>query len=97
MNVLNIAVWLRVQLDEDERRAPLAAEIMKSRATTRPFGNRLLADIEAKRMLLLQFELRGNSVRATVQPSTGGVWDDLLRILALPYADRDGYREEWRP
>ena len=23
--------------------------------------------------------------------------DYVLRLLALPYADRDGYREEWRP
>ncbi|MGW9031671.1 DUF6221 family protein [Streptomyces sp. NPDC055722] len=30
-------------------------------------------------------------------PPTGGVWDDLLRMLALPYADRPGYRDEWRP
>lgn len=22
---------------------------------------------------------------------------DTLRLLALPYADRDGYREEWKP
>ena len=58
---------------------------------------RVLAEVDAKRRLLQQFELRGNSVRATVQPSTGGVWDDLLRMLALPYADRPGYREDWRP
>ncbi|MEU4592915.1 DUF6221 family protein [Micromonospora aurantiaca (nom. illeg.)] len=56
-----------------------------------------LAEVEAKRRLLLQFELRGNVVRGTVQPSTGGVWDDLLRMLALPYADRPGYRNEWQP
>ncbi|SCL43181.1 hypothetical protein GA0074692_6751 [Micromonospora pallida] len=58
---------------------------------------RVLAEVDAKRRLLTQFELRGNSVRGIVQPSTGGVWDDLLRMLALPYADRSGYRSEWRP
>lgn len=57
----------------------------------------LIADINAKRLLLTQFELRGNSVRGMVQPATGGVWDDLLRVLALPYANRPGYRPEWRP
>lgn len=57
----------------------------------------VLRDIEAKRRLLEQFELRGNSVRATVKPATGGVWDDLLRILALPYADHPDYRAEWKP
>lgn len=25
------------------------------------------------------------------------VWCDTLRLLALPYAGRDGYREAWRP
>ncbi len=58
---------------------------------------RVLRDVEAKRRLLVQFELRGNSVRSVVRPSTGGVWDDLLRILALPYADHEDYRPEWRP
>ncbi|MGH3381869.1 MAG: DUF6221 family protein [Actinoallomurus sp.] len=58
---------------------------------------RALREVEAKRRLLKQFRLRGNSVRATVQPATGGVWDDLLRMLALPYADHPDYREEWRP
>lgn len=24
-------------------------------------------------------------------------WCDTLKVLALPYADRPGYREEWRP
>lgn len=58
---------------------------------------RVLREVEAKRRLLYQFEHHGNSVRATVAPSTGGVWDDLLRMLALPYADHPDYREEWRP
>lgn len=58
---------------------------------------RVLAEVDAKRRLLTQFELRGNSVRRTVQPATGGVWDDLLRLLALPYAGHPGYRDEWRP
>jgi hypothetical protein len=58
---------------------------------------RVLAECEAKRLLLQQFALRGDSVRATVVPATGGVWDDLLRMLALPYADRPGYRNEWKP
>jgi hypothetical protein len=58
---------------------------------------RVLAEVEAKRRLLKQFRLRGDSVRAVVQPSTGGVWDDMLRLLALPYADHPDYREEWRP
>jgi hypothetical protein len=56
---------------------------------------RVLAEVQAKRRLLTQFELRSNSVRATVRPATGGVWDDLLRLLALPYAEHPDYRPEW--
>jgi hypothetical protein len=58
---------------------------------------RVLREVEAKRRLLEQFRLRGDSVRRTVQPATGGVWDDLLRMFALPYADHNDYREKWRP
>jgi hypothetical protein len=57
----------------------------------------VLADIDAKLRLLEQFELRGNSVRATVVPATGGVWDDLLRLLALPFAGHADYDRRWRP
>jgi hypothetical protein len=58
---------------------------------------RVLREIDTKRRLLYEFELRGNQVRRTELPPTGGVWDDLLRMLAQPYVDRPGYREEWSP
>lgn len=58
---------------------------------------RVLAEIDAKRQLLQQFELRRGAVLGIDGCETGGVWDDLLRMLALPYAGREGYREEWRP
>jgi hypothetical protein len=32
-----------------------------------------------------------------VPATAGGVWDDLLRLLALPFAGHEDYREEWRP
>lgn len=56
-----------------------------------------LAEVEAKRRLLDQFALRRQAVLGIDGCQTGGVWDDLLRLLALPYAERDGWREEWRP
>lgn len=47
---------------------------------------RVLAECEAKRRILeLHRDLVDLDDRAT------------LRYLALPYADREGYREEWRP
>lgn len=87
-----LVTWLRARLDDDERVA---------RAATYwgdlPLGHlasdleahlihwmppRVLAEVEAKRRILDAYE-----------DETGY----LLRLLALPYADRPGYREEWRP
>lgn len=62
-----------------------------------PTPARVLAEVAAKRRLLQQFELRAAAVRGIDGVQTGGVWDDMLRLLALPYADGPGYREEWRP
>lgn len=45
---------------------------------------RVLAEVEAKRLML---DLH--------RECTGACY--VVRVLALPYAGRDGYREEWRP
>ena len=74
---------------------PLKAGLVEH--VTRHDPARVVREVEAKRRLLYQFEHRGNSVRAVVTPPTGGVWDDLLRLLALSYADHPDYRQEWRP
>lgn len=48
---------------------------------------RVLAECDAKRRI---FE--------TLRDEGGDrLFDDIFRLLALPYADREGYREEWRP
>jgi hypothetical protein len=54
---------------------------------------RVLRDIDAKRGVItgLQHLLQDDNPFVTSQA------DDALRLLALPYADRPGYREEWRP
>ncbi|MFI2650192.1 DUF6221 family protein [Micromonospora fulviviridis] len=105
----DLATWLRQQLDDDEQTARAVTADPLSDCWFDCIGDghadhhlrwdpaRVLAEVDTKRRLLEQFRLRGDSVRTTVQPSTGGVWDDLLRMLALPYADRPGYRAEWRP
>jgi hypothetical protein len=86
----DLIAFVTARLDEREHFAKIARLAQKHR-------EQMLREVEAGRLLLRQFELRGNSVRATVKPPTGGVWDDLLRILALPYADHPGYRPEWTP
>jgi hypothetical protein len=52
---------------------------------------RVLREIDAKRRALGRI----NSHAAVM--GRDEVHDDLLRLLALPYADRPGYREEWKP
>ncbi|WP_406365238.1 DUF6221 family protein [Streptomyces sp. NBC_00645] len=59
---------------------------------------RVLREIDAKRRILAEHALNGwvcdtcdnGEVDQTFPCPT-------LRLLALPYADRPGYREEWRP
>lgn len=52
---------------------------------------RVLAEVDAKRRRLDEIEsmLRDDPTDETARY--------LAQIDALPYADRDGYREEWRP
>jgi hypothetical protein len=105
----DLVEFLRARLDEDEEVAQATRKneqfvcgtgrwfASHNNAITSMAPHRAVAEVEAKRRLLEQFRLRGDSVRAVVQPTVGGVWDDLLRLLALPYADHPDYREEWRP
>ncbi|MFE9125045.1 DUF6221 family protein [Streptomyces sp. NPDC007148] len=57
---------------------------------------RVLREIDTKRQLM-----EGHEPDECVPPCCTGCVDDHpcrhLRLLALPYADRPGYREDWRP
>ncbi|MFI7340871.1 DUF6221 family protein [Streptomyces sp. NPDC050085] len=57
---------------------------------------RVLREIGAKRQLV-----EGHEPDERVPPRCTGCFDGCpcrhLRLLAAPYADRPGYREEWRP
>lgn len=60
---------------------------------------RVLREIDAKRQLLARYEeLRAASKeRGLIGDVTEEYQDFLLRVIAMPYADRPGYREEWAP
>ncbi|MEU6597886.1 DUF6221 family protein [Streptomyces flaveolus] len=71
---------------------------------------RVLREIEAKRRLLDEHKPdrpkgRPNMERHCLTCTTAQAWDETasesncltLRLLALPYEDRPGYREDWRP
>ncbi|CBG71888.1 hypothetical protein SCAB_48371 [Streptomyces scabiei 87.22] len=52
---------------------------------------RVLCEIDAKRRIIAAYENYDREAPELDVP------ESVLRLLALPYADRPGYREEWRP
>lgn len=122
----DLVVWLRAQLDEDERRArhvPSAAPWTLSASATLELDEgdsvylvdrrvadhivwwspaRVVAEVEAKRRILDLHRLKdmvGEGMRCRLCGFSFHVDPSCLtvRLLALPYADRPGFREEWRP
>lgn len=65
---------------------------------------RVLREIDAKRRIIDEIVPRMNQMDDQLEAEFGTPRNpepyesgNLLRLLALPYADRDGYREEWAP
>jgi hypothetical protein len=101
------------QDEEDVRRGYLKAEALpdydgwdKSTTAGLPpiVAARVLREIDAKRGVLRQYEEVRQQVRHPVSAENRmrarveqGALEDVLRLLVLPYADRPGCREEWRP
>lgn len=60
---------------------------------------RVLAEVEAKRRIVDEHKHVGLDASAgptrTCWRCNSFDWCPTLRLLALPYADRSGYREEW--
>jgi hypothetical protein len=137
-----LVVWLRAQLDEDERAARAAGAVAwqwehgyggMCNDRTCPYGElatdrhvlmevhgfdvvqddrqvathiarhhpaRILVEVEAKRQLLrIHRRYAPEDDQACLGCAGGIMWVrcPVVRLLALPYADRPGYREEWRP
>ena len=114
MEVEDLARWLGVQLDEDERIARAAdadlsnltgyVEIEYPEVTAdethalRHRPARVLREIDAKRRILAEHPLNGWVCDTCDNGEVDQVFPcPTLRLLALPYADRPGYREEWAP
>jgi hypothetical protein len=91
---MDLITWLRAQLDEDERVARAFAARLDAHLFETGWGPaRVLAEVDAKRRIL-DLMMPG---RPVYPGAYGQAYRDVLRLLALPYADRDGYRDEWRP
>ncbi|MFE9955851.1 DUF6221 family protein [Micromonospora sp. NPDC005299] len=109
----DLSTWLRTQLDEDERIAREARQRGEWWFASRnPSVNlhaltahaqrwepvRALAEVDAKRRILSLHrcdDADGTDPICNVCLYTPPC--ETVKTLALPYADRPGYREEWRP
>jgi hypothetical protein len=82
-DLVELVAWLLKQFDEDERAWQMVAgRDVVELLHGEPLAPRMLADINAKRALLAELA-SANMVFA-------------MRLLAEPYADKEGFREEWR-
>lgn len=61
---------------------------------------RVLAECEVKRRIVERAQRASQAFAQSINPTTSGVamtLDLVLADLALPYADHEDYRQEWRP
>jgi hypothetical protein len=111
--VEDLVQWLRAQLDEDERIAracsgngqwnerdiaiygpDLGVEVRAHMAAHDPA--RVLREIDAKREVVRLSE-RAHDYAPTFTSGFAAALEGVLRMYAVAYADRPGFREEWRP
>jgi Ser-tRNA(Ala) deacylase AlaX len=55
---------------------------------------RVLAEVDAKRRILDRWEASQDD---NLPPEALIALDEVVKVLALPHADRPGYRESWKP
>ena len=99
----------RVAQRVDPNQAPSDLRVMVTREGSEPFliidSGRFLAEVDARRRILRLYENalgthRSGSIslrNRTQDEAAVDVLGEAIKALALPYADRAGYREEWRP
>lgn len=95
----DLADWLGKQVATDEA-STLSGECRcEDGQPTRPdCGDRILADCDAKQDLI-EWALGIEHLRDVEDPDAPvhPLGLQVLQMLAKPYQDRDGFREEWRP
>ncbi|MFE1949991.1 DUF6221 family protein [Streptomyces sp. NPDC059524] len=109
----DLVQWLRAQLDEDERVNQsledwhaMGCESIPVAGYNGPFPcdcgvpGRIEREIDAKRQMLGYLFPALEQTDQLIEGEWNGHDDlagKLLSLLALPYADRPGYRDDWRP
>jgi hypothetical protein len=110
--VSDLAEFLLARIAEDEAEAPdIHDDDMWSDGCSCNFPARWLAECEAKRRIV-ELHSTEREHQCPNEDGTSDYYNHLrgwaeevehpqvcptLRLLALPYADSEGYREEWRP
>jgi len=101
----SIVTWLHIQLDADETSARgLSEQTRKIKPDVVRMATGVLADIEAKRAILDAHENARSTyhrryrrgVGTATERATIYALDHVVCLLANTYADRPGFREEWR-
>jgi hypothetical protein len=111
----DLILFLNSRLDEAEDRANALRQTRFGRASfpaptreaeaTRDFmpyeitGTELLADVEAKRLIVALHSVNVSAPKRRESVCERDMEDmpcDTLRLLAMPYASHEHYREEWR-
>jgi hypothetical protein len=97
----------RVANRVEPNQAPTDLRAMVTRDDDTPFliidSARVLSEVDAKRRILdfLEYDRIDVSTAGgppeTVPGARPVIAHPVLRLLALPYADRPGYRDDWRP
>ena len=98
----DLITWLKARLDDDGRVVEVTdwADVYRDPVAAK---RRFLAEIDAKRRII---EAHSRTPHYCPLPVVAGQYGQLwtegegacytLRLLALPHADREGYRDEWR-
>ena len=98
----DLIAFARAQLDEDEQMLrALDSTALNGIDSTAGWGardyiERGLAEVDAKRRIL-DIHATGSDPCDAHDASLRSIPCDTVLLLAAPFADRPGYREEWRP
>ena len=98
----HVGNWLRAQVDEDER--VLRGQHPWLEGYKRPLNSsdptdpvRVLAELNAKRQMIDLFEgLVIQGMITSLPEPLAEALNKMAGCMALPYADREGYRKYWR-
>ncbi|HEY5201344.1 MAG TPA: DUF6221 family protein [Acidothermaceae bacterium] len=106
--MVTLTEWLLEQIAEDERSVASGEHLPPLNSMVLPvteYGresiglerSRWLAECDAKRRIVEIHKIGLDPCDAHDGVTLESVPCDTMRALALPYADRDGYQEAWRP